>query len=87
MNSDEFIGLLILDATFMKHYSKGRYFEVCTYNPSHKINSNGSEFVNQVLTLIKNNIEDGSKIKTIISDESPDILKSINDTFPHANVI
>ena len=95
MNSDLFIGLLIIDATFMKHYSKGRYFEVCTYNPSHKIlplcfgfaPSEASEFVNQLLTLIKNNIEDENKIKTIICDESPGILKSINDTFPHANVI
>lgn len=95
LNSSQFIGLLILDATFMKHHASGRYFEICTYNPEHKIlplcfgfaPSENSLFVCQMLGLIKNNISNEEMIKTFICDESPGILKAINITFPNAKTI
>ena len=91
MNSKLFIGLVVIDGTFLKFYKIGTLLILATYTGTHDILVLGfgycpresSTHIGPFLNLLKKNVNE-KVIQAFMSDEGGAILKSIKEIFPNA---
>ena len=92
MNSKLFMGLVVIDGTFLKFYKIGTLIILATYLGTHKIISlawgycgteNSSDII-PFLKVVKQNFNDEKLLKAFMSDGGTAILKSESTVFPDA---